>query len=76
MSLKVCLGDGVARGFSSRQSGKRSDLSMERELLRGRKALLICSASSFGGVGVPATHRSMVESYESYERVCDSSVDG
>ena len=75
-SLKVCLGHGVARGISSRQSGKRSDLLMERELLRGWEALLICSASSSGGVGVPATHRSMLESYELYDCICDSSADG
>ena len=49
---------------------------MERELLRGREASLICSASSSGGVGVSATHQSMVKSYESYDYVCDSSVDG
>ena len=47
---------------------------MERELLAGREALLICSASSSGGVGGSATHRSMVELYESYDCVCDSSV--
>ena len=29
-----------------------------------------------GGVGVSATHRSMVESYESYDHIGDSSVDG
>ena len=50
-SLKVCLGDGVARGISSGQSGKHSDLSMERERLRGRAALLICSCLPSGGVG-------------------------
>ena len=52
-SLKVCLGYGVARGISSRQSGKHWDRLMERdsELLRGRTALLICSFLSSGGVG-------------------------
>ena len=47
----VYLGHGIARGISSRQSGKRSDLSMERERLRGRTAPLICSYLPFCGVG-------------------------
>ena len=49
---------------------------MKSEFLGGWEALLISSASSFGGVGGSATHRSMGESYESYDCVCDSSGDG
>ena len=73
-SLKVYLGHGVARGISSRQSGKHSDLSMERERLGGREAFLICSASPFLGVGGSVTHQWMVEWYESYDCICNSSV--